>query len=205
MINVSDIDIDKFTKYIPQVMDSALNSRSAEILKHHELRDAFRTNMMASKSWLISKFLDLKLDTSARILIVGGWLGFTSYVLFKNGYENVTEIDTDSRLEEFSINLNKDNTKFKHYVCDINEFDSTKFDVIINSSCEHIGDNSWFERDYDKKCIFILQSTNMDYIDHVNKSDSLEDMASKYKLNLIYSDVLSNLGKSSRFMLIGTK
>jgi len=198
-INYSDISV-----YIPDVMNAMFNEKAASVLNLWEIRSAFRIKMMQSKAWLIQKFLTENVDKNKNLLIVGGWLGFTSWALFKNGYSNITEIDVDARLHDFSLHLNRFNTKFKHIPCDVNEVDTSHYDVIINTSCEHIIDNLWFDK-IKKDSVLVLQSNNINVPDHINKTNSIDEMIEKYPLTVSYAGALDYGDGTSRFMLIGTK
>lgn len=198
-INYSDISV-----FIPDVMNAMFNEKAASVLDLWEIRAAFRVKMMQSKAWLIQKFLEQNLDKNKHILIVGGWLGFTSWALFKNGYTNITEIDIDSRLHDFSTHLNRFNGNFKHMVADINDIITNQYDIIINTSCEHIVDNKWFD-DIKIGTILVLQSNNIDVPDHTNKCYSIDEMVGKYKMTNQYEGEVDYNDGTSRFMLIGVK
>lgn len=203
-LNNTDIDYTNIAVFIPDVMNAMFNEQAASVFDKNELRSAFRVKMMQSKAWLTQKFIQQNIDKNKSVLIVGGWLGFTSWVLFKNGYNNITEIDLDARLHDFTTHLNRFNGSFRHIVTDVNEIDITNYDVIINTSCEHILNDSWFKSiKYDAFCI--LQSNNIDVYDHVNKCNSLSEMIEKYPLRLQYSGELNYNDGTSRFMLIGSK
>lgn len=200
----TDIDFSDIAVFIPDVMNALHNDKLLAIVDLPEIRSAFRVKMMQSKAWLIQQFLAQQIDKHKNILIIGGWLGFTSWALFKNGYNNVTEIDVDPRLHQFSMHLNRFNGSFKHMSIDANEVDIENYDVIINTSCEHILDNKWFDK-AKKDAILILQSNNIDVPDHVNKCNTLDDMIEKYPLLLHYCGELDYNDSTSRFMLIGKK
>ena len=200
----TDIDFSDIAVFIPDVMNALHNDKLLAIVDLPEIRSAFRVKMMQSKAWLIQQFLAQQIDKHKSILIIGGWLGFTSWTLFKNGYNNVTEIDVDPRLHQFSMHLNRFNGSFKHMSIDANEVDIENYDVIINTSCEHILDNKWFDK-AKKDAILILQSNNIDVPDHVNKCNTLDDMIEKYPLLLHYAGELDYNDSTSRFMLVGKK
>lgn len=188
--------------YIPDVMNALYNEHAAINITKNELRDAFRIKMMQSKAWLIQNFLQQNIDKNKKILVVGGWLGFTSYVLYKNGYNNITEIDIDARLQNFSKHLNRNNHSFTHQVTDVNDVDTSNFEVIINTSCEHIISSKWFVQ-AKPETYFVLQSNNIDIPDHINKVYSIEEMSSKYALNFMYQGTLDYNDGTSRYMIIG--
>lgn len=197
------IDISFVTSQIPLVMNSMFNEDSFNSVDLREIRDAFRLKQMQSKAWLINAFKNQSIDKDKKILVIGSWLGFTSLCLYKLGYKNITEVDPDTRLEKFACYLNRFNKQFKHISCDINNLDISEFDVIINTSCEHILDNAWFEKISSKACVF-LHSNNLEGYDHVNTCKNLDEMIKKYPLDLIYQGEL-DFSDWKRFMLIGLR
>jgi hypothetical protein len=197
----SEIDYSFVANHIPQVMNAMYNEDVAKPLTLFEIRDAFRVKQMQSKAWLVSKLTHI--DKSKKVLVVGSWLGFTSLCLNKLGFSEITEIDVDPRLEDFSKHLNRFNKKFKHITDDINNIDISEYELIINTSCEHILENSWFDK-IAKDTIIVLHSNNLPGYDHVNTCESIGEMIEKYPMQLQYSGSL-DFTDWKRFMLIGTK
>jgi hypothetical protein len=142
-------------------------------------------------------------DKNKSVLVVGGWFGFTSLCLYGLGFENITEVDPNARLETFSNHLNRFNPKFSRISADVNDIDVSKYDIIINPSCEHILDNTWF-LNISTGATVILHSTDYQADDHPNTCQSLEEMKIKYPLSLAITETI-NLDYYNRFMLAGVK
>lgn len=189
------------TRYIPDVMNAMYNEQAAEPLSLFEIRDAFRVKQMQSKAWLLSQVRDLSKDK--RILVIGSWIGFTSWCLYKLGFKYITEVDPDARLEQFAKHLNRHNADYRHITDDVNNLDLSQFDTIINTSCEHILDNSWFDKIPAGARVY-LHSNNLEGYDHVNTCTDVGDMSKKYPLNFEFQGTL-DFQDWKRFMLIGTK
>lgn len=202
-IKNTEVDHTAVSKLIPLVMNALYNEEASRDITFNEIRDAFRLKQIQSKSWLLEQFKKNSDRLSDNILVIGSWIGFTSLCLFHLGYRNITEVDPDTRLEQFSNHLNRFNESFKHESIDINELKSFNFDIIINTSCEHILNNSWFEQ-IKNKTLIILQSNNLPGYDHVNICEDLEHMKQKYPMDYLYSGTL-DFGDYKRFMLIGRK
>jgi hypothetical protein len=202
-VNPKDVNIEFVSSLIPLVMNSLFNEESFKAVDLREIRDAFRLKQMQSKAWLINGFKEQQLSKNSKILVIGSWLGFTSLCLHKLGYQYITEIDPDIRLEKFARYLNRFNKNFKHISDDVNNIDLTEFDVIINTSCEHILDNTWFEKIKAGSCVF-LHSNNLEGYDHTNICKDLNEMVKKYPLDLLYQGELNFLDWK-RFMLIGQR
>ena len=201
-MKTEEIDYSKISAYIPEVLQAfnckqALNACSLE-----EFRDAFRVNQMQCKTWLIDNIAFV--NKESKVLVIGSWLGFTSYCLYKMGFKHITETDPDARLEFISNTINGINENFIHLNKDVNAIDISKYDLIINTSCEHILDNSWFSS-IKPGAIVVLQSTNFKCDDHVNTVESIDEMKQIYNMRILYEDELKLNDIFTRFMLIGVK
>ncbi len=184
-------------------MNSLYNENSLNATELKEIRDAFRVKQMLGKSDLIEQ-VQRFVNKDDNILIIGSWIGFTSYCLYKLGFANITEIDPDTRLTQISNHFNRFNKNFKHIEDDVNNIDISKYNCIINTSCEHILNNFWFDN-ISTSALICLQSTDYPSLDHVNTCENLEEMISKYHLNhLLYSKTI-DLQSYKRFTIIGKK
>jgi hypothetical protein len=195
MLNVCDI--------IPEVMNALYDQSVFESTSLKEIRDAFRRKQITGKQSLINAIDKHCEDRNSTVLVVGGWFGFTSLCLYKLGFKNITEVDPDGRLEKFSTHLNRGNPSFSRVSLDVNDIDISRYDLIINPSCEHILDNTWF-LNISKGSIVVLHSTDYPAVDHPNTCNSLEEMKEKYPLLITISETI-NLDYYNRFMLIGEK
>ena len=196
-----DIDYSMTTSLIPDVMNALYNDQALASTDIKELRDAFRIKQMQGKTWLLNKIVETVSDRHAKILVVGSWIGFTSWCLYKLGFNNITEVDPDGRLEPLAVWLNRFNKNFTHITDDVNNVDVSQFDVVINTSSEHILDNSWYTRIPSTALVF-LHSIDLPADDHPNICRDLDDMVSKYPMNLLYSGTL-DLQQYRRFMMVG--
>lgn len=201
MTNPNDVNYNFVASLIPDVMNALYNEPASKDITLEEIRDAFRIKQMQSKAWLLNQIQDRHINKESKILVIGSWLGFTSWCLHKLGFKNITEIDVDSRLEDFAKHLNRFNKNFSHITDDVNNIDTSKFDVVINTSCEHIDNDRWF-LSLDSKSLVFLHSNNLPGYDHTNTCIDLEEMIKKYPLDLKYSGYL-DFKDWKRFMLVG--
>lgn len=194
-----------------------------------QVRDAISMGQIKSKLWLIdclSKLINN--NKKYKILIVGGWIGTLSrlmldFLQLNNCVERIVSLDINPICEKFANTLNqkyvKDNWKFKAFTCDMFNVDyiNTKltldstdinfdYDILINTSCEHIENfEIWFNK-IPKGKMIVLQSNNYDIPEHINKVCSLKEF--KKQCNEL-SDVLYcselNCDLYVRYMIIGIK
>lgn len=192
------------TKHIPGFLDTLYDAEAFNAIRKEELRDAFHTNQILSKTWFLEKFLAKGMPKEVRILLIGSWLGFFTYVLRQYGYRNVHEVDSDLRMLGISP---KANPGVVHYTTDVNEFSKRpeyqEYQLIINLSCEHIPDNTWFKNIKSETSIW-LQSNDFVIPEHTNICISLEDMKQKYPIVIALEGEL-RLPIYNRYMLIGHK
>jgi hypothetical protein len=197
-----EINYNSICAHIPHLIQSLYITDILNSTSLIEIRDAFRINQMQGKAWLLDNIKNV--DRNTRVLVVGSWLGFTSYCLYKEGFKFITETDIDSRLEKMARHVNMSNDKFKHLNDDVNTLDFSNYGLIINTSCEHIEDNRWFDN-VKSGTLLALQSTNFKCPDHVNTVNNLEEMQRKYPLKYSYVDDLVFNPMFSRYMVVGEK
>ena len=192
------------------------------IVKHPELRfhESFGIDQIMAKRWLVDElttklvylnlqrkpFMDGEQNT---VLVVGGWHGVTSLLVdhftqYKT--ENILSIDVDpvctGVARELGVNAE---------TADMNGFDYTNCDIIINPICEHIDLQSWLKQIPTNK-ILALQSTDMYWGDHINMAKSLEDFKNQVcgEVEILFCEerlkrMVDNLGRFTRFMIIVIK
>jgi hypothetical protein len=201
VIECDDVNYDEVSIHIPWAITSFYCNGVIDDYELSEVRDAFRIQQLQSKSWLYNHLKDL--DRKSKILIVGSWIGFTSYCLFKMGFKNIHETDTEPKHKKLSQWMNRD-FPITVYSLDVNNMPVQFYDVIICTSCEHIANNEWFDRATPKTKMF-LQSTNLVLPDHINTVNSIEEFSEKYPLNLEYSGTMKYSDSFYRYMLVGEK
>ncbi len=195
------VNYELISSFIPEFINSLYNKEALASTDLSEIRDAFRKKQIICKVKLLD-LVDQFSKKESKILVIGSWIGFTSFCLNKMGYSYITEVDLDSRLEPLTTWANRFNKNFKHITSDVNNIDLCDFDVIINTSCEHM-DNQWFYNVPNGTLIF-AQSTDYVADDHTNLCSSLDDMISKYPMNLIAQSTI-DLEYYKRYMLAGYK
>lgn len=157
---------------------------------------------LQSKKFLIDH---LPLNDYSQVLILGSW--YPTYFAYRLPQVEFTLVDKDPSIKILNnLFFSLHNIKFKQYIADAKSFVQTcpkKFDLIINTSCEHMPydmkDVIW-----DKKSIYAFQSNN--YIDvdsHVNIKHSLDEFKESTGLNKIFFEGLLNFDKYLRFTVIG--
>ncbi len=223
----------EYIKYTPEV---ANNWSRAYIETHRErpwafnrLVDATTTSQLESKFWLCEELINTGEKPKSAVLL-GGWFAhvITPILLDDTSVEKVTnfEIDEDAHFISYKFNRRYKKKeaggdgKYRSIRRNI-MFDSLKgvetfvggdkdpdqFDLIINTSCEHMFP-MWKFRELNPQMLgklFILQSTNArEFEDHINCVDSEDELIDQSMLGeVLYKGKKKLSNGMTRFMVIG--
>ena len=206
----------KFTPEIAHDWKNALSSSEPYLLKR--VLDSMNQSQLESKLWIIQELIKLEIKPK-RVAILAGW--YSQYIiplLIEHGVEFIYNFEIDRDAKDISYKFNKrykDQEKYECHITDImfkkiegKEKNYGAFDVLINTSCEHMFPMRRF-RELNKKLsgnpIYVLQSTNEDkYEDHINCVSGPEELAEQAELtNVVYSGTKVLDNGMNRFMVIG--
>lgn len=169
-----------------------------------ELRDALSDGQLFSKRWLISKFKEVLPANTPKVAILGGWIGTLGLMMHAYDLDvDITSIDLDARANRIAMTLNYDH-KFKTAQSDMYEVDYSEFDVIINTSSEHIPDiEAWAQKIPEGKMV-IVQNNNFEEGDgHVSCVRNSVELRTKLNLKEVLFEGTIEFPQYRRFMLIG--
>lgn len=186
---------------LSKVFDSLYSEDTKNSIELTQIRDAFRSSQIKSKIWLLENLCPY-LNHNHKIAILGSWFGFIAACLSNLGFNHITDIDIDSKVQRLSERLNSSNTYYKRINRDANEIDLTGYEVVINTSAEHMS-TKWLEN-VSNNTLIAIQSNNIDIPEHINLCHNLEQMKEKYQLKILYSGQLE-FKTYNRFQLIGIK
>lgn len=166
--------------------------------------DALSQFQVESKIWLIDELSKLKDYENA--LFIGGWLGISSLWLSQTKkVRAVTNLDLDESAIKFSDKLNAYNQNYKTgIVSNIDEHDLSEYDLIINTSSEHMSDE-WYKK-VPTGCTVAIQTNDFHEIEeHINTVNDLAELQEKYPMSELYYAGVRDCDRYNRFMLIGVK
>lgn len=183
--------------------------------------DAFASGQILSKIWLAETLEQVvkyqNITDPLKILILGGWYGQLHLIfrLRKNlKIDRTTNIDIDPAVKEISEKINEtwiwQNKKFETVIADANDFEYSKddYNLIINTSVEHLKGRSWFEN-IPLGSLVVLQSNDMPHDDHVGNHKSLNEFSEEFEMSEKYYDGVKSFQYPNkffkRFMIIGIK
>jgi len=175
---------------------------------------AFSHGQIKSKMWLCDE-IERFLPSPSRIAILGGWYGLVAFLLLTRDVKKIDYIrsyDIDPRVESIADKINNawvcDKWRFKAITADANDVDLSEFNVVINTSAEHVVSRKWFDNIQDQ--LVIIQSTDQIHDDNElhDYSFSLTELKQKYAMLSFYEGEIGfeYPDKSfNRYMLIGRK
>ena len=118
---------------------------------------------------------------------------------------SITNIDIDEAAIKFSNKLNAYSPEYNcGIISDVAEHDLSQYDLIINTSSEHMPDD-WFER-VPKGATVAIQTNDFHEIpEHINTVNDLTELKEKYIMEEIYYIGVRDCDRYNRFMIIGKK
>ena len=206
----------KFTPELAHDWKNALSTSEPYVFKR--VLDSMNRSQLESKLWIIQELIKLEIEPK-RVAILAGW--YSQYIiplLIEHGVEFIYNFEIDRDAKDISYKFNKrykDQEKYECHITDImfkeiwrKEENYGAFDVLINTSCEHMFPMRRF-RELNKNLsgnpIYVLQSTNEDkYEDHINCVSGPEELAEQAELiDVVYSGTKVLDNGMNRFMVIG--
>jgi len=206
----------KFTPELAHDWKNALSSSEPYLLKR--VLDSMNQSQLESKLWIIQELIKLEIKPKIVAILAGWYSQYIIPLLIEHGVEFIYNFEIDRDAKDISYKFNKrykDQEKYQCHITDImfkeiwrKEENYGAFDVLINTSCEHMFPMRRF-RELNKNLsgnpIYVLQSTNEDkYEDHINCVSGPEELAEQAELiNVVYSGTKVLDNGMNRFMVIG--
>ncbi len=184
---------------------------------------AFSHGQIHSKLWLCEE-IEKHITKPCNVAILGCWyniLGFMMVTRNKDLYNYIDGIDLNQDAitiankicDAWMIN---DDQKIKNQCYHVSNIEFYNYDFIINTSCEDMTSNKWYENIWDNK-IVCLQTNNLTQEqvskyqgwNIVNPNPTIEVFKNKYPMKEILFEGKKDFDygdlKYSRYMLIGKK
>ena len=179
----------------------------------------FSHGQVHSKVWLC-EVLEPYIKENSKIAILGSWynlLGFMLHVRKPHYYKFIVGYDIDENVKEIADRITE-SWKFlpqqtiENINADINDLDYSNYQVVVNTSVEHIAQKNWFDGIKSETLVCIQSCTIGKEIESykiTNENKTLEDLKQKYPLSkIVYEGELSfdyPVNPYKRLMIIGYK
>ena len=187
-----------------------------------DLSNALNKNQITAKKWLADQ-LHRAIGTDLGIVyVLGGWYGVLAAILLHDHRLNISavvSVDKDPRCRSVAESVNRTHLadhKFRAITADMSALNYDELlsrkpanrppDVLINTSCEHIGDFAqWYDR-IPAHTLQVLQSNNYYACsEHTNCVADLESFRRQTPMRDVLFAGSLQLKKYTRFMLIGRR
>lgn len=183
-----------------------------------QLRDALSTGQLMAKLWIEDEILDILPEDDIKILIVGGWIGTLSRILlsflekyYSHSRYHVTTLDIDQISAKMAQIVNKrfpisfTSLTQNMYTLTVEDYDN--YNVIINTSCEHILHvQRWSDVIPPGKIIVAQSNDFFSCPQHVNCVHAVQELREQLNLSTVLYEGSKELeGMYTRFMVIGVK
>lgn len=169
-------------------------------------KDMVSRGQIDSKKWLVN-YLIKSTKTINDVVVCGGWCGILSKMLYMSNLNinSIVSLDLEEKHTNAANSIIR-NKSFNAITCDMHDFDYTKVDTVINTSCEHVENfNKWYNKVPQDRLV-VLQSNNyFDHREHINCVDSLEELKKQCPMNTIMYSGEFDIIEYKRFMIIGYK
>lgn len=193
-------------------------------------KDAWSYGQLKSKLWLVNILNEFNLDLGS-IWILCGWVGTLPLLMHHHRglmrYKHIRSFDLDPRCALLAETLNrpivKDEWKFKATTIDVNSIRYEDFnyetlrydgssetlyecaDTIINTSCEHLSSNEWWDNIPPGRLVVLQSNDFFDHSDHENPVSDIGELISRYPMTeLMFTGEIDCI-LYKRFMVIGRK
>ena len=214
------VDHIKFTTEIAEDWKSAVSLVQKDQYKHcnRRIRDASTASQLQSKLWLVSEIVNLGIDVE-RVALLAGWYAnfITPLLIDELGVKYILNLEIDPDVKTLTYKFNKrykdqDSEIKALYKCEIHDvmFKTISiygnFDLVINTSCEHMYPMSRFRKiNEQNNHIYVLQSTDDEqWDDHINCVSGPDELADQAEIvDVMYSGTLELNNGMKRFMVIG--
>jgi hypothetical protein len=187
-----------------------------------DLGAALNKNQIAGKLWLINELYRTAGGRLGNVYILGGWYGVLAAMLLHDDrfdIAGVVCIDRDEHCKPIAESLNRTHisrSKFRAITADLHQLEyrdmlvsgdsKTRPDLLVNTSCEHLGQfDEWYAK-IPPGTLQVLQSN--DYYtcaEHTNCIPDLQTFQHQAPMREFLFAGSLKLKKYTRFMLIGYK
>jgi hypothetical protein len=175
---------------------------------------ALNKNQMASKRWLADSLHAAAGGRYERVMILGGWIGALAAILMHDRRFNIgriVSVDIDPACAPIALSLNATHVqagRFEARTADMREIDYARerFDLVINTSCEHVEDfERFYERVPDGQQLVLQSNDYASCAEHVNCVPDLAAFRRQAPMDELLYEGERRMRRYTRFMLIGRK
>jgi hypothetical protein len=202
---------------ISHIYEESKYNPEKDLYRSFDILNSVNDNQFASKEWLVDRLVPfINQEKTKNIAILGGWYGLTGVILRHSISPdvNIYSVDCDDLTIEIGQRLIGSHEMYANNHFRIDDagaffFDrSEMFQVIINTSCEHMEQDDLLMMIHAKRknAIVCFQSNNYHSVQsHINTHNSLDEFVDSLNLvKVLHKEEFEAPNKNySRYMVIG--
>lgn len=192
------------SKILGKVIDAAFFLQKRNVPNHLDFIESFRSSQIQSKTKLVDEICNFDMNWN-HILVLGSWNSVLLYELFSEqanvSWFDFLDIDpVCHRHRDAYFGLHNMRKNYSNLIMDATEFsDFSKYDLIINTSCEHMKDIPAINGP-----LYALQSNNNTSIkEHINCVNSSKALAKQNNITDIRYHGTIEIADYERYTVIG--
>jgi hypothetical protein len=203
-------------KQIEKIYTESKYNPDKDLYRSLDIMHSVSDGQFASKEWLV-KNLEPFINHGElhNVAVLGSWYGLVGMILRHHISKEVSivNIDSEALTAEIGLSFVKNNPIYKNnfYKIDdavnhIMEAQPNAYQIIINTSCEHMepDDIQFILKSKGGKSMICFQSNNYDSVQsHINTSKSLDDFVNSLNLIDVYYAGTLEANDYERYMVIG--
>ena len=207
-----------YIKYTPDLAND-WKQTTANVSKDYShlfrrMLDSSTSSQLQCKLWMITELKPFVKSNMSYALLAGWYANYSVELLISElgaGFVHNYEFDEDAKNISYIFNKRYKDTEV--YKCDVKDVmwdkldEEQTYDVIINTSCEHMYPMSRFYElnNFNSFPLYVLQSTDDEqWDDHINCVSSPKKLAEQAQISDIrYSGTIKLDNGMNRFMVIG--
>lgn len=200
------VKLSVFERTLIDFTNALYDTRVLDSVSKEEIRDVLSSGQVMSKKWLLEELhRQFIFDSATNIVVCGGWVGFLTQLLNNSSpfiFADTLDISKDAIT---AADVVTGSTGKSTSICaDMYAFDYNKYDIVINTSSEHIPDLKEWTSKIKKGTTVVLQSNNARHIkEHISCVDSAEELAEKAGLEECFYLGELIFPMYTRYMVIG--
>ena len=203
-------------KAVADIYEISKYDEDVDLYRSFDIINSVNENQFASKEWLVKNLITfIDQEKLSSVCVLGGWYGLLAVMMSQ-------EVSKDVRID--TVDCDPESKKFGQAILDLSQYDNINFriedaeswfherpklyDVIINTSCEHMEPDEirMMVKLKREDAIVCFQGNNYHRIQsHINTHNSLEEFVESLDLKqVLFKDSMpAPGGEYDRYMVIG--
>jgi len=210
-MNYKEVLYEHALQAIDEIYKRSQYDPDEDLYRSFDIINSVNKNQIASKEWLIENLVPFLHDDIKKVCVMGGWYGLSALMLAQHTNVPIDSVDYDPETKRIGKLLTRGYDNIQLITEDAADWffhKPKRYQLIINTSCEHIDqiDLDLMVAMKREDTIICFQSNNYHSIQsHINTHNSLDEFVDSLKLTevLFKEEMKAPSGQYDRYMVIG--